>query len=451
MQMFKMTTNKTPSSDPAPNDLAIGVINPYALVEALAGRQIDWNSADSAQIISDTLQTDYDELFDMKHDSVLYAGLKLNSKDNTAKRLSAQDMRTLAEEDMETPALSKIEKVDDLHGVGLKDIGQTRVKQAWIQNGKLNLVLSPHLLGAKLSNEAVTESISTLVTPFRRSSKEEWTPPNSSWRHLGDFDGVTECNDPVQGAVANCWLIAALSAVAWADPYAVVHHTRAAAKGENHHHRVSAIHLYGKGGRNGGHTQKVEVTDDIIINDSTKSEVYCRSSGMGELWPSLYEKAFAKWITRDSSDHPDITQTAFGDPVKAMAQLNDKKPYYYYTSGRSADDILCLVRTNCVSFRTINPIIAWTYGSSNIYKGSNVVGNHAYTVLGWAGQGDKQYLVLRNPFGVTEPMGLNTYPGLLSFFDSSFWRPLKMVDKNGVFALEPPAFKEYFAGLGIAK
>jgi hypothetical protein len=117
----------------------------------------------------------------------------------------------------------------------------------------------------------------------------------------------------------------------------------------------------------------------------------------------------------------------------------------------SADDILGLVRTNCLSFRTINPMTAWTYGSSDIYRGSNVVANHAYTILGWAGQGDKQYLVLRNPFGVTEPIGLNAYPGLLSFFDSSFWRPLEMVDKNGVFALEPSAFKEYFAGLGIAK
>jgi hypothetical protein len=195
----------------------------------------------------------------------------------------------------------------------------------------------------------------------------------------------------------------------------------------------------------------VKVTDDIIINNSTNSQVYCRSSGIGELWPSLYEKAFAKWITRDSSDHPDITQTAFGDPVKAMAQVNDKKPHYYYTSKRSADDILGLVRTNCVSFRTINPMTAWTYGSSDIYRGSNVVANHAYTILGWAGQGDKQYLVLRNPFGVTEPIGLNAYPGLLSFFDSSFWRPLEMVDKNGVFALELSAFKEYFAGLGLAK
>jgi hypothetical protein len=76
---------------------------------------------------------------------------------------------------------------------------------------------------------------------------------------------------------------------------------------------------------------------------------------VSDVWPSLYEKALAKWITRDSSDHPDITQTAFGDFVKDMAQVNDKKPYYYHTPRRSADDILGLVRTNCVSFRTINP------------------------------------------------------------------------------------------------
>jgi hypothetical protein len=31
-----------------------------------------------------------------------------------------------------------------------------------------------------------------------------------------------ESNDPVQGAAGNSWLVAALSAVAWADPYAIL-------------------------------------------------------------------------------------------------------------------------------------------------------------------------------------------------------------------------------------
>lgn len=445
-----MTTTKVVSSDPTPNDMHIGAINPYALVEAILGKKVDRNSPESARVISDILQTDYDELFDMKYDSVLYAGLKLNPKKNVAEQVSARDMHILTEEDLETPDLSKIEKVSDLHGIGLKDVGATRVKQAWMQNGKLNMVLHPHALGRTLSNLAVTSSISEVVTRFRRSEKEEWTPPNCTWRDMGDFfKDITEYNDPMQGAVGNSWLIAAIFAVYWAGPYAIVHGNRASNTSDTKH--VIAIKLHSKGGSNDAPTDTVKVNYDIAVNISSNLPVYCRSSDTGEMWPSLYEKAFAKWITRTSSNHPDITQTGYGDPVKAMAQINDKTPHYYFTSSRSASDLQGLVRANCMNFRTINPMTAWTQASDGMYKGSNIVANHAYTVLGWASQSGKQYIILRNPWGVTEPAGLTTYPGLLDFLDTTFWRPTNMLNNGGVFALEVSAFKNYFEGLGVAK
>jgi hypothetical protein len=130
MQYDRMATDKPTSFDPAPNDLAVGAINPYAMVEAILGRGIQWDSPDSAKIISDTLQTNYDELFNMDYNPVLYAGLKFNGKENTAERLMGWDIYILTREDMETPALSKIEKVDNLRDIGLKEIGKIRVKQA---------------------------------------------------------------------------------------------------------------------------------------------------------------------------------------------------------------------------------------------------------------------------------------------------------------------------------
>lgn len=96
-------------------------------------------------------------------------------------------------------------------------------------------------------------------------------------------------------------------------------------------------------------------------------------------------------------------------------------------------------------------MVAWTYGSGKDYTGSNIVGNHAYTVLGWSTFNNKNYIILRNPWGVTEPNGLNSYQGLVSFFDGSFWRPINMIGNDGVFALEINAFKIYFEGLGVAK
>ncbi|KAL2867601.1 uncharacterized protein BJX67DRAFT_352659 [Aspergillus lucknowensis] len=451
MQYIRMATDKLSSSDPAPNDLAVGVINPYAMVEALLNRRIRWNSPESAKVISDTLQTDYDELFDMNFNSVLHAGLRFNDKENAAERLSGRDIHILTGEDMETPPLSRIERVDDLHDIGLKEIGNIRVKHAWIQNGKVKLVLNPEKVGdaKRLSNTNVTESIAELATPFRRE-KKEWSPPTSSWQHMERaLKRDTEFNEPVQGAVGNSWLIAALSAVAWSDPARIEHRMRRTGRGE--HERVMEIQFYSKGGNNDAPTRKVEVTDDLVTNDSYNQLVYARSSDNGEIWPSLYEKAYAKWITRDSSDHPDVTQTAFGDPVKAMAQLNDKNPHYYFTRSRDNEDLAGIVRANSFSFRTINPMAAWTYGSTKAYEGSNLVSNHAYAVLGWATQGENQYIILRNPFGVTEPAALSTYPGLRSVIDARFWSPIDSTDDRGVFALEASAFKNYFAGLGVAK
>jgi hypothetical protein len=313
------------------------------------------------------------------------------------------------------------------------------------------------------------------VTPFRRDSKAAWTPPNSTWRDMFEFlqeptmplkkpssmlkeiamlkegmfkEAITMYNNPVQGAVGNSWLIAAIFALSWADPYAIVHRTRATGKGKD---QVTPIQLHSKGGRNDGRSETVKVSDEVLVNNSNNSPVYCRSSDAADLYPALYEKAFAKWISRDSSDHPDITQTAGGDPVKAMAQMNNRTPHYYLTSSHDAAELFGVVRANCLNSKTINPMTAWTHGSHEMYQGSNLVGNHAYTVLGWARQGGKQYIVLRNPWGVTEPTGLNTYPGLMTSLDVLFWRPITKLSQNGVFAMETEAFKNCFAGMGVAK
>jgi hypothetical protein len=91
----------------------------------------------------------------VKYYWVFYAGLKLNSKKNTVDLLPEKDMYVSTEANMETPDLSRIARVSDFHSIGLKDIGVTRVKQAWMRNGKMNLVLHSQVIGRKLSNFSV--------------------------------------------------------------------------------------------------------------------------------------------------------------------------------------------------------------------------------------------------------------------------------------------------------
>ena len=497
MQHLRWGSSDGTKPDPAPKSINVGVANPYALAEAILGRPIDRKSPTAQLIVSDVLQTSYDELFDMRYNSVLYAGLKLNPKENQAERIKAEDMRQLNEDDLITPDMSRIEKISDLEHVGLKDVLETKVQNAYISNGKLKLILMPHALGRTLSNSAVTHTLMETFTPFRKEGKG-WTPPNATWENVSqlsltiqrkrmargflhmsggmrspyfmsslslqkemeqDMIQMAQFNDPVQGAVPNSWLIAALFAVAWSEPSRITRDNAFLldSPDEKHEKRTLSIKLHSKGGENDAPTANVEVNFDIPVNNSSNLPIYCRSSnGIGAVWPSLYEKAFAKWLVKGSSDHPDITQTAAsangGDPVKAMAQINDREPKYYYTHSRTGADLLGLVRANCVNWKTIHPMTAFTHASGNVYKGSTIVANHAYTVLGWAlSQGNRNYVVLRNPWGVTEPLGMTTYPGLLEVVDRDIWPPLDLLDRQGVFALEAHAFKEYFACLGMTK
>ncbi|GAA4164617.1 hypothetical protein GCM10022217_35500 [Chryseobacterium ginsenosidimutans] len=432
--------------DQAPKEMFIGVINPYALTEAITGRRFDWKDPKSSQILEEALETNYSELFDIKYNSPLYAGLELN-RDNTVKAVKVEDIKLRATDKLQSVDLSNIRSLNDLSNTGIKDLNSIPVRNARLDKGEVKVVLNIPKLNNTINNKLISPSIKNIL--FGVATATGWTPANTSWSDRGNFfNDVTEYNDPIQGSVANCYFISAIAAIAWASPFSIEHKVRATGTGETD--RTNAIQFYTKGGGKDAASKLVEVTDNTIINSSS-NPVYCRSNDAGEIWPAVYEKAFAKWINNTNDDKPDISKTAYGDPVKAVAQLINKTPLYYYTSPRTALDLFGIVRENSMSFKTINPMVAWTYGSGKDYTGSNIVGNHAYTVLGWSTFNNKNYIILRNPWGVTEPNGLNSYQGLISFFDGSFWRPINMIGNDGVFALEINAFKNYFEGMGVAK
>jgi Calpain family cysteine protease len=492
------SSDKEPQPDDQPKNVRVGCINPYALVEALVGRKMDRCSITSARIISDVLATDYDELFDMKYNSVLHAGLRLNEDRSRAEQLSEKDMKIMKEQDLETPDLSRVRKVEDLEKLGLKDILQTDVKMARMQNGKLRMVLHARAMGKTVSNRDVTMSINELALPFRKN-KGEWNPPNTSLRDM--YQTMFQCiarrmamgmemlnigerfrlgermltgrnmesfeshcmrhhqfDDPVQGAIGNSWLIAAIFSVYWADPSAInrciqpiEYPERENGRDRDEKNRRLSIKFHDKGGDNNAPTATVEVNYKVPINNSDEQPVYCRSSSGCSLWPSLYEKAFAKWITGTDSEQPDLTRTHSGDPIKAMAQINGKRPEYYFTDKRSGRELVGLVRACSVNFKTINPMCAYTHASGDMYRGSNLVANHAYSVVGWSELGQRQHVIVRNPWGVTEHPGLTSYPGILDRVEPDFWSPATLLDCSGVLAVEASAFKEYFACIGVAK
>jgi len=275
------------------------------------------------------------------------------------------------------------------------------------------------------------------------------------WVDPGDyFEEGAEATDPIQGGLGDCYFIAALSSVAWARTYVVAQKTRATDASGNF---VDMIEFYKL-----GKPEKVEVTELLPLNSPGNTFIYARSSDPGEIWPAVYEKAYAKWRTNDPGDKPNYLPLAGGDPVGATAQITGLIPYYYWTLALSASQIWSNVRSNCTSRKTFNPIVAWTYPSGDAspdkvnYSDANLVANHAYSILGWQYADNQMYIVLRNPWGWKEAT-LNVDGGSWIAWDTpyyggpGFWRVINMATPDGIFALRVDTFKKYFAGFGLVK
>ncbi|WP_420629633.1 C2 family cysteine protease [Candidatus Leptofilum sp.] len=438
------------------------VINPYALAELVVNQRINWKEVpDVPRLLEDILQTPYEELFDPIYEGPLYMGLRLNEKLQIEPvRSPLLDVEVKVDvSDLEvTLDTEQIHKLADLGPrFAVEDVGTIPVVRAEVANlNYLHLVLRlpDKERWQRLAQLFTKEIVETVAPdPEERGQSKDWTPPNGTWGDGGRFFNETaEFFDPIQGAVANCYYIAALSAVAWAMPKHIKHMTRATGLGQEQF--TNAVNFY-KPDSNGTLDKEIEVTERVPLNASGNF-IYARSSEAGEIWPAVYEKAYAKLATGTSGDQPDITATAWGDCVWATAQLTGGKRHYYNTTNYSSDELWNLVRANSLSRRTFNPMTSWTYSSGTaskkkiVYGDANIVASHCYTVLGWEYRNDRKYIILRNPWGQTEAT-VQTLNGTVWLYDISWWRPITMADIDGTFAIEASAFKTYFAGLGVVK
>ena len=464
-----MATNKSKTPDKAKHDTpAAGqncaVINPYALAELIAGRKIPWKELpDVPQVLEQLLATPYEELFDPKYGGPLYIGLRLDER-----------LRLVRER---SPLLdvAVLTTGNDKQLGGLADLSQYGTLRNLLEHADLKTLLDwpifcfdvarfsrlqvslrlPDTLRNLQLGRAFPASIVKAITfdpNLVLNVDFGWTPPGGHWATAGEFFHETaEFFDPVQGAVANCYYIASLSAIAWATPFRIAHLTRASGPSQE---QFNDMIRFCKPDSGGAIDKEIQMTEAVPLT-AGGDFIYCRSSEAGETWPAVYEKAFAKLKTGTTSDMPDITQTAWGDCVYATAQLNGGARHYYDTASRSADDLWNILRSNCLSCRTFNPMTAWTYSTGDAspdhvdYSSAHVVGSHCYTVLGWAYRDCQRWIVLRNPWGTFEATA-SVLDATISMYDVSWWRPITLKNTDGVFAMEIGAFKKYFAGFGTA-
>ena len=388
------------------NESKVGLANPYALAELAVGRKVNWKSiTDHEAFVEKTLGVSIDKLC-----APVAGNLMLSGAADSQKVLS---------------------------GIHESKAEKAAAFRSHAKGGPVEAVLS------KLSPEAQARVIAALVGA-EKGVGPGYTPPGAEWADPGDFfEEAAEYFDPVQGGLGDCYFIAALSAVAWSRPYVIMQRVRATGPGQSDF--VDRIDFYSNG------VKSIEVSERVPLVKSTHTWIYARSSEAGEIWPAVYEKAFAKWKTNDPTDEPNYGPIAGGWPVQATTELTNLAGVTRTCSALTADQIWAAVRSNCLSYRTFNPMTAWTFCVTPApvdYTGTGIVAYHAYTILGWAFVNNIKYVVLRNPWGHNGPV-INSLAGNWSAYDVSFWRSLPL-NTGGVFAIPADTFKKYYWQFGWA-
>lgn len=280
-----------------------------------------------------------------------------------------------------------------------------------------------------------------------------------TWEDPGVFfNEGTEFFDPVQGAAKDSFLIAALFSVAWARPYIIAQRTRQIGPGQQDF--VDIIIFYTPKGQT-----KVEVSEKLPVIPPFNMLVYARSGEHGEIWPAIYEKAYAKWLFNDSTDKPPIGEIPGGDPVAACTMICGLTPYYFYNSSMNYDEIFRKISSYCMRYKTVNPMVAWTYPtapSGVSYNSACLAAKNAYSILGISFHNNEKYVILRNTFGQCESIPSGRQMGIMNICDvphtsqsetpgSPDWWRRNTLETSGVFAMRIDTFKNCFAGFGMVR
>lgn len=361
-------------------------INPFALAEAISEKKISWGSDLNSQKkkLSSTLGLSEQDIFG--EDSPI---LHPFFKPKTMKAIGIPEAK---------------KQLEEFLGARMKPL-QPNLKKTAANEEKRVLALAKKERILNFVFKATKESYST----------GDVTPANCTWKDNGIFfKCAAEGDDPIQGSLGDCYFIAALAAVAWAKPYSIINRASLCycdSEGDAESNIRHQIDFF-KQASNGNYSTKValEVSDFIPILDSTKTPLYAKSFDSKETWPSVYEKAYAKYRVGHTGDKPDYSLIGQGGCTEhTIGEITGGKVTVKWHSSTSASALLKFIQSNCYawtandfwgkdgySHRLKYPMVAGHPTSNDC----GVVSSHSYSILGFDHDDKGQYyVVLRNPWG----------------------------------------------------
>ncbi|KAB2880941.1 hypothetical protein F9K33_02985 [bacterium] len=388
-----------------------GVINPFAMAEALEGKKIRWADNPQPQL-EKAFGMPISQLLKPTKGSPIYAGLNV-SKTNVKFNSPFKDLKSLDEDS----AFQKI-KQGKIHGLSSKWVSSLPDKK---QKRLLHLFRATQF----------AESSPTPPPPF------VWKDPGSFYGSGGSSD--KEVTDPVQGAIGDCYFISAMCSVVWVKKSKIYRQTVSSNPDKN------KVKFYA-----GSNPVYITCTEKVPVAIATDSLVYARSYDNDEFYPSFYEKAYAKWKNNTSSDYPDYSVIHGGSPGGALTELTGVSNKAYNTNTATPHNVTTQIMVRCdpMTKKTLVPITATTFPSGSDYGGTNgIYAWHAYSVLGWMKEDSNFYIILRNPWGKA---GAKKYrpsatKWTLTTPDPNDTETVIELNKNGIFGLREDKFNEWFS------
>jgi Calpain family cysteine protease len=219
--------------------------------------------------------------------------------------------------------------------------------------------------------------------------------------------GGVSADDPMQGQVGDCYFISSLAALAHARPELLA---RAITANDDGTFTVT-FHERKAGATT---THPVAITVDGTLPTKRGQLEYATARDAHELWPMLFEKAYATWKGGYDAIEGGMAATA----LEALSGA--RGAFFPVTAESSAGSVFTKLKDACADGGCV---VALSKPWSPSRQG--VVADHAYTVLGVKEENGQKLVQLRNPWGEREP-------GNDGRDDGVFWLP--MADFLGSFA-----------------
>jgi hypothetical protein len=220
--------------------------------------------------------------------------------------------------------------------------------------------------------------------------------------------------DVQQGQIGDCYFPAAIAAIVRSNPDAINNLVKDNGDG------TYTVTFKEKDWASGRFKDVNIKVDGDLWARSYGGALYGRSANSSdpkkmELWFPLVEKAYAQWKGSyneigNGGHSSDVFEAVIGRDGNSMNVSSGNLDRVFDTIKKNVDAKL--------------PVAAGTYGESEEarYTNSGVYADHAYSIMGYEQVGADKFVVLRNPWGESEPSGNGANDGVFKLKLQDFAR-----------------------------